>query len=128
MVESIINDTLLESDFLGLPVATQEFAKRICKFGFSRIQVHGLFVLLGLYAGTPRTQDEMLGVTNNIQSVVPTDIETNIDEQVGEFYDGYEAIINEFYMRIGVNLSFREIQVSEKKLHLPSLGQTVVDC
>jgi len=108
-----MNNILLEIDLLGLPVSTQEFAKKICTFEFSRSQIHGLFVLLGLYAGTPRTQDEMIGVIKNLQSVVPTDRETNIDEQVGDFYDGYEAVIDEFYLRSGLNLSFREIRVLE---------------
>jgi hypothetical protein len=98
-----MNNILLESDLLGLPVSTQEFAKKICTFEFSRSQIHGLFVLLGLYAGTPRTQDEIIGVIKNLQSVVPTDRETNIDEQVGDFYDGYDPVIDEYYL----NLSFR---------------------
>lgn len=114
MTESFMNNVLIESDLLKLPVATQEFAKRICEFGFSRSQIHGLFVFLGLYAGTPRPQDEMLEVINNMQSVVPTDREMKIDKLVGDFYNGYESVINELYLRSGLNLTLREMRVSEK--------------
>ena len=75
MTDNFMNNILIESDLLKLPVPTQKFARKVCEFGFSRAQIHGLFVLLGLYMGTPRTQDEIILVVEKIQSVVPTDRE-----------------------------------------------------
>jgi hypothetical protein len=108
-----MNNVLMDSDLNGLPVATQNFVKRICEFGFSRAQIHGIFVLLGLYEGTPATAEEIDQRRISLQDVVPSDREKNMDEQVGEFYDGYDAVINEFYLRLGVELTFRDIYVPE---------------
>lgn len=45
--------------------------------------------------------------------MVPHDRSIYLDEAVGEFYDGYENIINEFYFRSGVTLDLREIRVTD---------------
>lgn len=49
----------MHTDFSGLPDQTKQFVQRLLELGVDRTRVHGLFVLLGLYAGTPRPQDEI---------------------------------------------------------------------
>ena len=104
---------LLDSDFADVPVETQAFARTLCDFGLSRIQVHGFFVLFGLDIGTPRAESELKDLTNNAQIVVPHDRSINLEERVGDFYDGYESILNEFYLRSGVTLNIREVRFGD---------------
>jgi len=104
---------LLGSDLTDLPVETQGFAEYICALGLTRTQVHGLFVFLGLHVGTPRTEIEMLDIIKTAEIVVPHDRAINLDDVVGDFYSGYEPILNEFYFRSGVTLELREIRAFE---------------
>lgn len=67
----------------------------------------------GLHAGTPRTEKEITELYGNLSQVIPTDRSKNIDEQVGEFYSGYDAILNEFAYRSGREFEFRKIVVFE---------------
>lgn len=101
----------MHNDFSGLPDQTKQFVQRLLELGVDRTRVHGLFVLLGLYAGTPRPQDEIETVFGYLDPVVPIDRSKNIDEVVGEFYDGYEREINEFCFRSGAEFEFRQINV-----------------
>lgn len=50
---------MLESDFSGLPQHTRKFVERIHADGLDRARIHGLFVLLGLCAGAPDTQERL---------------------------------------------------------------------
>ena len=112
---------LLDGDLADLPVKTQAFAQTLCDFGLSRIQVHGFFVLFGLDGGTPRTESEIRANVANAQAVVPHDRSIYIDEAVGEFYDGYENILNEFYLRSGMTLKLREIRVTDNMVPMSIL-------
>ena len=62
---------MLAPDFIGLPDNTKRFVERTTGLGLDRVQIHGLFVLLGLYAGTPRTESEMADVFSALDKVVP---------------------------------------------------------
>jgi len=107
---------LLGSDLTDLPVETQRFAEYICALGLTRTQVHGLFVFLGLHVGTPRTEIEMLDIIKTAEIVVPHDRAINLDDVVGDFYSGYEPILNEFYFRSGVTLELREIRAFDEMI------------
>lgn len=102
---------MIDSDFTGLPEQTCHFVRRLHALGIDRIRIHGLFVWLGLNAGTPRSQDEIETLFQNLDQVVPTDRSRNIDDIVGEFYDGYEREINELCFRSGSTFEFRQINV-----------------
>lgn len=108
---------MIVSDFLGLPDPTCHFVRRLHALGIDRIRIHGLFVLLGLQAGIPRSLDQIESLFKNLDRVVPTDRSRNIDDVVGEFYEGYERELNEFCFRSGVTFDFRPIDVPplEKK-------------
>jgi hypothetical protein len=123
-----LNMALLASDLADLPDKTQAFAQNLCNFGLSRIQVHGLFVLFGLDGGTPRTESELRANAANAQAVVPHDRDIYLDEAVGEFYDGYENILNEFYLRSGMTLKLREIRVTDNMVPVSILYARDNDC
>ena len=108
-----MSDILLGTDLEGLPVETRIFAERVCEFGLSRIQVHGIFVLLGLHVGTPRPESELVNIIKTMEIVVPHDRSINLDEVVGEFYGGYDSILDEFYFRSGATIELREMHVRE---------------
>lgn len=102
---------MIDSDFSGLPDQTCHFVRRLQALGIDRIRIHGLFVLLGLNAGTPRAQDEIESLFQNLDQVVPIDRSRNIDDVVGVFYDGYERELNELCFRSGATFEFRQINV-----------------
>lgn len=111
---------LLESDFEGLPLFTQNFVKRIYLNGMDRVQIYGLFVMLGLCSGAPDTQARLEELFKTLNVAVPIDRTKNIDEVVGEVYDGYDQEISELCYRSGVILNFREIKITkvEKVLYI----------
>jgi len=103
-----------ESDYSGLPEQTIRFVERLLNLGFDRERVFGLFTLVGLYAGSPNTQDKLEELYSRLQSVLPIDRSTNIDELVGHVYGGYERKISEFCYRSGLGsdfFDFREIKI-----------------
>jgi hypothetical protein len=103
--------TMKESDFVGLPEQTRQFALKLFELGISRTKIHGLFVMLGLHAGTPRPLEEIEILFRNLDPVVPIDRSQNLDEIVGDFYDGYDREINELCFRSGKEFDFRQIHV-----------------
>ena len=102
---------MIESDFLGLPAHTRKFVERIHYDGLDRVRVHGLFVMVGLCAGAPDTQSRIEELFQTLNLAVPVDRTRNIDEVVGDVYDGYDREISEFCFRSGAELEFREIRI-----------------
>jgi len=102
---------LNESDFVKLPAASRRFVLRLVDLGLDRTRIYGLFVMLGLYAGAPNTQEDIEALFSNLQIHLPIDRSKNIDEEIGYLYDGYDREINEFCFRSGVEFKFREINV-----------------
>lgn len=102
---------MFESDFEGLPQHTQHFVERIHADGLDRVRIHGLFVMLGLCAGAPDTQEKLDALFNTLNIAIPIDRTKNIDDLVGDVYDGYEQEISEFCFRSGVVFNFREIKI-----------------
>ena len=100
-----------ESDFVKLPDETRKFVLRLVDLGLDRTRIYGLFVMLGLYAGAPNTQERIDALFSRLQIVLPIDRSKNIDEEIGHLYDGYDREINEFCFRSGVEFKFREINV-----------------
>jgi len=101
---------MLESDFVGLPQHTRQFVERIHLDGMDRVRIHGLFVMLGLCAGAPDTQEKLDDLFRALNVAVPVDRTKNIDEVVGDVYDGYDQEIHEFCYRSGFEFDFREIK------------------
>ena len=102
------------TDFFGLPEPTIKFVTRLQELGFDRDRVFGLFVLVGLYAGSPKPKDEVESLFSRIQTVLPVDRSKNIDEVIGHVYGGYDREINEFCYRSGLTddyFRFREMKV-----------------
>lgn len=114
---------MFESDFIGLPQHTKQFVGRIHNHGLSREKIHGLFVLVGLCAGAPDTQDRLDKLFHTLNVAIPIDRTKNIDELVGDVYDGYESEISEFCFRSGINFKFRDIIIPqvEKVFHILEL-------
>jgi hypothetical protein len=102
---------MLESDFSGLPQHTRQFVERIHLDGLDRVRIHGLFVMLGLCAGAPDTQERLDELFKTLNVAVPVDRTKNIDEVVGDVYDGYDREIHEFCFRSGFEFDFREIKI-----------------
>lgn len=114
---------MLESDFSGLPAHTRQFVERIHLDGLDRVRIHGLFVMLGLCAGAPDTQDRINDLFKTLNLAVPIDRTRNIDEVVGDVYDGYDREISEFCYRSGFDFKFREMKIPkvEKVLYIVDL-------
>ena len=108
-----MNDRVLATDLTGLPKATKDFVLAMCDFGFGRAQIHGFFVLIGLYAGAPRPEPEIKALFKALDIVIPVDRTENVDDRVGHFYNGYEQILGEFCYRSGQNFEFRTIDSIE---------------
>ena len=102
-----------DTDLASLPEDTQKFVEWLPHLGFSEQQIHGLFVLVGLYAGTSRTAKEIEAVFAPLQQVIPHDRSLVIDHLVEDFFDGYERPIEEFCMRSGYEFEFRPIEIIE---------------
>ena len=103
-----------ESDNLGLPQSTRLFVDRLVQLGFDRERVFGFFTLTGLYAGAPNTQVKLQELFSKLETLLPIDRLKNLDEIVGEVYNGYDREINEFCYRSGLNadyFGFREIKI-----------------
>lgn len=115
-----------ESDFSGLPEITRNFVQRLIELGFDRERIYGFFILVGLYAGAPNTQEKIEELFSCLQVLVPVDRSKNIDEAIGHLYSGYDREINEFCYRSGLTaeyFSFREIKVPkvEKSFYIAYL-------
>ena len=100
-----------ESDFVKLPTETRKFVLRLVDLGLDRTKIYGLFVMLGLYAGAPNTQEDIEALFANLQIHLPIDRSKNLDEEIGHLYDGYDREINEFCFRSGIEFNFREINI-----------------
>ncbi len=122
---------MIDSDFSGLPDQTRQFVQRLHALGVDRTRMHGLFVLLGLRAGTPQPLDELEILFRNLDQVVPMDRTVNIDEVVGDYYEGYEREINELCFRSGAEFEFRGVSVPavEQRFAIVYLrDEGVLDC
>lgn len=100
-----------ESDYLELPEQTKVFVDRLIDLGFDRERVFGLFVLVGLYAGTPNTEEKIEELFAKLNLSLPIDRTRNIDETIGHLYNGFDRELNEFCYRSGLTFDFRDIKV-----------------
>ena len=100
-----------ESDYLELPEQTQVFVDRLIDLGFDRERVFGLFVLVGLYAGAPNTEEKIEELFAGLNVSLPIDRSRNIDEIIGHLYTGFDRELNEFCYRTGLPFDFRDIKV-----------------
>ena len=100
-----------EADLENLPEPTRLFVRRLSDLGLDRTRIFGFFVMLGLYAGGPNTQEKIDEIFSKLNLYLPIDRSKNIDEVVGHIYPGYDGQINEFCYRSGVSLTFRKIQI-----------------
>ena len=85
-----------ETDFNGLPDDTKRLVQRLINLGLDRDRIFGFFVMVGLYAGSPNTQEKIEQLFSRLSLVLPTDRSQNIDEAVGHLYRGYDKVLNEF--------------------------------
>jgi hypothetical protein len=103
-----------ETDFNGLPDDTKRLVQRLINLGLDRDRIFGFFVMVGLYAGSPNTQEKIEQLFSRLSLVLPTDRSQNIDEAVGHLYRGYDKVLNEFCYRSGLisqYFGFREIKM-----------------
>lgn len=108
---SYVDQMRVRTDLKMLPEETKRFLERLDDLDFSAAQKHGLFVLVGLIAGVARTKDEIVERQKHLQEVIPTDTEVHIDKVVGDFYPGYEGVLEEWIARTGNQIEFRDIVV-----------------
>ena len=100
-----------EDDLLGLPEVTRNFIDRLIQIGFDRTRIYGLFVMIGLNAAAPNTQEKLEEIFSHLQRLLPIDRSKNLDEIVGHIYGGYDREIAEFCFRSGIEFNFREIKI-----------------
>ena len=100
-----------DADLLNLPEITRKYIGHLLKLGFDRTRIYGLFVLLGLYAGAPNTEEKINELFSCLDLLLPTDRTKKLDEVVGRLYSGYDRELNEFFYRSGYQLDLREIKV-----------------
>lgn len=117
-VDSVAPNTQASSlethtDLASLPKKTQAFVDWLPRLGFSAQQIHGLFVLVGLYAGAPGSQGEMEKLMEALDVVIPSDRTAIIDHLVSEYFEGYRFPIEEFFYRSGYESSFKPIKIAE---------------
>ena len=117
--DSLTTDT----DLASLPKQTQAFVDWLPQLGFSEQQIHGLFVLVGLYAGSPISQEEMDQLMEALDVVIPNDRNAIINHLVSDYFEEYQLPIEEFCYRSGFEFSFRPIKVFEdmEPVHLLNL-------
>ena len=99
-----------DTDLSSLPKSTRQLVERLPQLGFSEQQVHGLFVMVGLYAGTPRTVEEIQELYSAIQKVLPHDQSAIINHLVDEFFEEYQLPLEEFCFRSGYDFEFQPIE------------------
>jgi hypothetical protein len=109
-----------EDDLLGLPEVTRNFIDRLIQIGFDRTRIYGLFVMIGLNAAAPNTQEKLEEIFSHLQRLLPIDRSKNLDEIVGHIYGGYDREIAEFCFRSGIDFNFREIKIPnvEKSIYI----------
>lgn len=112
-----------DTDLASLPKITKKFVEWLPQLGLSEQQIHGLFVLVGLYAGTPRTADEIEEIYTPLQQVIPHDQRAVINHLVDEFFEEYQLPLEEFCLRSGFEFEFRPIKIREdmEPFHLLNL-------
>jgi len=104
---------MTNSDLTTLPKLTQKFVDRLPQLGFNDQQIHGLFVLVGLFAGTPGTAQEIEEIYRPLNEVIPNDQSAVIDHLVDEFFEEYQLPLEEFCLRSGYEFDFRPIKIRE---------------
>ena len=102
-----------DTDLASLPKNTKKFVEWLPQLGLSNQQIHGLFVLVGLCAGTPRTADELEELYSSLQQVIPHDQSALINHLVDEFFEEYQLPLEEFCLRSGYDFEFRPISIRE---------------
>lgn len=114
---------MYEPDYLKLPGQTKAFVNRLIDLGFDRERVFGLFVLVGLYAGAPNTEEKIEELFAGLNVSLPIDRSRNIDEIIGHLYTGFDRELNEFCYRSGLPFDFRDIKVpnANKIFHIVEL-------
>lgn len=100
---------LADNDLAGLPAASAAAANMMHAMGMSRAQLHGFFTLVGFYAGTRRPEEDYMPVIQAVSQTIPSNRDVPIDEQVEEFYEGYELPIGEFVYKWGADITFEQI-------------------
>lgn len=100
---------LTDNDLAGLPTASAAAAKKMQAMGMSRAQLHGFFTLIGFYAGTRRPEEDYIPIIEAVSQTIPSNRDVPIDEQVAEFYEGYELPIGEFMFKWGADVTFEQI-------------------
>ena len=100
---------LTDNDVAGLPAASAAAAEKMHAMGMSRAQLHGFFTLVGFYTGTRRPEEDYIPIIESVSQTVPSNRDLPIDEQVEEFYEGYELPIGEFMFKWGADVTFEQI-------------------
>jgi hypothetical protein len=84
--QSTSNMQMLESDFSGLPSITRQFVERINLYGLDRVRIHGLFVMLGLFAGAPDTKNSLDELFEKLDLVIQEPIDGVADKDLWDWY------------------------------------------
>jgi|LauGreDrversion4_2_1035121.scaffolds.fasta_scaffold20598_1 hypothetical protein len=84
--QSTSNMQMLESDFSGLPSITRQFVERINLYGLDRVRIHGLFVMLGLFAGAPDTKNSLDELFEKLDLVIQEPIDGVDDQDLWDWY------------------------------------------
>ena len=101
------------NDLVELPKSTESFVRWLPNLGLDDQQIHGLFVLVGLYVGAPRNEEDLPEIMTSIEKVLPIDRKVELNYLVEDFYEGYDAELAEFCLKSGAEFSFRPITIRD---------------
>ena len=113
VAESDVRHFSTDTDLASLPQSTSDFVGWLAKLGLDEQQIHGLFVLLGLYVGTPRPKEEAEQLMARLMQVLPHERNVFVDNLVSDFFEGFEQPLEEFCFRAGIDYEFRSFSVAE---------------
>lgn len=98
---------MTDAELQDLPQDTSALVQSMAAQGFGPAEIHGIFVLLGLLTGIPQDKDGSAFWANVMQAMNHSPGATNLDELVGDFYEGYEGLLAELVWRTGIELTLR---------------------
>jgi hypothetical protein len=104
-------DFTTHSNLNSIPKVTAEFVDRLPALGFTQRQVHGLFVLSGLYIGSPTSQEELDQHATAFAEILPTDRNLIIDHLVSDYFEEYISQLEELCYRSGLEFGFQPVIV-----------------
>jgi hypothetical protein len=112
-----------ETNYGDLTEDAEVFAVSLINLEFSNNQIYGIFFIIGAQTVLNYTQDD-LDKNRKVSALLgPHDHNINLDEQVGDYFETQEHLLEEFIYRMGWDLDYRSIEIeglAPRQLFTPS--------